>query len=284
MKLILLVGPPGSGKSTMAVQMNGFSYINQDSMGKEEHLRLFKEDIKDKLAIVVDRMNFNKEQRRRYLDPAKAAGYETEIHVLHESRETCIQRCAARKDHETIRTGEDAEKAINFFFKNYERVDDEEADVVIRHHPEGDKPSAVICDLDGTMCNTDHRKHWVAGEKKNWAMWNAGIKNDSLNTWCRHITNHAYHSGLRVILCSGRGNETRSTTVDWLRDNKVIYDKLLMRSEGDYRPDSVIKEILLDFEILTRVTPFYIIDDRKQVVDMWRRRGYVCLQCDEGDF
>jgi len=28
----------------------------------------------------------------------------------------------------------------------------------------------------------------------------------------------------------------------------------------------------------------FVVDDRQQVVDMWRRNGITCLQCDVGDF
>lgn len=282
MKLILLVGPPGSGKSTLAKKYKSFQYINQDSQGKEDHYKLFTIDLDCGHDIIVDRMNFNKQQRNRYIEPARALGYEIEIIVIHESYETCIKRCNERQGHETITNSKDAEKAISFFFKNYERVEDNEANVVTRLYPEGDKPKAVICDLDGTMCDIEHRRHWL--DKNNWPMFSAGIKNDKLNKWCRHITNHMYHAGTRVVLCSGRGNESRTPTVEWLCDNKVIYDNLFMRQAGDYRKDSIIKEIILDFEILTRFEPYFIIDDRKQVVDMWRKRGLVCLQCDEGNF
>ena len=57
-----------------------------------------------------------------------------------------------------------------------------------------------------------------------------------------------------------------------------------MRQRDDFRPDNIVKEMILDFEILTRYTPYFMIDDRKQVVDMWRKRGYTCLACAEGDF
>lgn len=90
MELVLIVGPPGSGKSTLANSYTNGSYIvNQDRQGKDCFETIFKPLLTAKSKIIVDRMNFSKEQRQRYLEPAKNAGYKTKIIVLHENFDTC---------------------------------------------------------------------------------------------------------------------------------------------------------------------------------------------------
>jgi len=287
-KLTMMVGPPGSGKSTIArtlCQETGAIYINQDSQGKE-HLAIFDEAVIAGKNVVVDRMNFDRKQRGRYLGIAKDFGYQTEIRVFHQPYEVCLDRMAKREGHETIKNEESARSALQVFFTKYERVEDEEADKVTRFWPEGEKPEAIICDLDGTLADCLHRMHHIMG-KRDWPAFFAGIKDDTPNKWCADILN-----GLRkqyeIVYCTGRTEEYRKQTQHWLTKHglwQMCRGNLIMRPSGDYRKGPIIKETLLDFEILTKFKPCLMIDDNKDIVAMWRKRGYTCLDCGSyGDF
>lgn len=291
-KLYLMVGPPGSGKSTYSRHLvsSGAIYVNQDLQGKD-HINLFNVAVANDMDIVVDRMGFSKGQRNRYLDPAKARGYETEIIVIHQPYKVCYERCVARKDHATIKDSSTASAALNTFFTKYERVTDDEANVIKRVFPEGDKPSAVICDLDGTLCDVSHRRHFVRrpeGVKKDWQGFFKGMVDDKPNKWCGDLLHAMHKAGQQIVFCSGRPDNWRKETTEWLQKYGFFnfgHDfYLYMRPRGDSRDDTIIKEIILDFELLTRFTPYFMIDDRKRVVDMWRSRGYTCLACADGDF
>lgn len=288
-KIVILVGPPGSGKSTLAkkYEQGGFVYVNQDSQGAD-HMAVYDQALREDKNIVVDRMNFNREQRSRYLKPAQRVGYRTEIVILHQPYSVCLDRIRARKNHETIKDEKAARGALNTFFTKYERPDEDEAGTVTRIWPDGVKPHAIICDLDGTLCNIDHRLHFVKkpkGEKKDWPSFFYNIHDDRLNPWCADIVDK-FSSTVQVVYCSGRPDNYRESTQKWLERNNVDFheDHLYMRPRSDSREDSIVKEIILDFEILTRFTPYFAIDDRARVVDMWRRRGIVTLACATGDF
>ena len=58
-----------------------------------------------------------------------------------------------------------------------------------------------------------------------------------------------------------------------------------MRRRDDSRKDSVVKRELFDAHIRGRYFVELVLDDRDQVVSLWRRDlGLTCLQVDYGDF
>lgn len=151
--------------------------------------------------------------------------------------------------------------------------------------PSESKIKAVIFDIDGTLAQIEHRRHHVAsGKKKNWKAFFAEMNKDPVNEWCRNL-NHMYKKeGYKIIVMSGRPSNYREVTKTWLSDNNVHYDELFMRDSRDQRQDNLVKEDLYNNHVKSYYQIEVVIDDRKQVVDMWRKIGLVCLQCDFGEF
>jgi len=149
------------------------------------------------------------------------------------------------------------------------------------------KQKAVIIDLDGTLCNIEHRKKYIDGSlgKKDWDKFYKGCGNDFPNDWCKNIVENI---DATILLVTGRPSDYSFETKEWL-DNYIFYTKsevleLFMRKSGDYRADYVIKKEIYEDKIKDNYDILFAIDDRQQVVDMWRELGIVCLQCDEGKF
>ncbi len=60
---------------------------------------------------------------------------------------------------------------------------------------------------------------------------------------------------------------------------------LFMRKSGAYRKDFIVKKEIFSEQIKDKYFIRFCIDDRNQVVDMWRKdMGLTCLQVDYGDF
>jgi len=157
---------------------------------------------------------------------------------------------------------------------------------------------AIIVDLDGTLCNIDHRKKYIDGSmgKKDWDKFYSLCDNDSLNNWCFEIL-RAFSShnvmfrdtsmpSYYFLAVTGRPEKYRTITGDWLVDycSPVPFETLYMRPDGDFRKDTTIKKEVYYKYIKDSYDVLFAIDDRQQVVDMWRRERLVCLQCDKGDF
>jgi hypothetical protein len=148
----------------------------------------------------------------------------------------------------------------------------------------------IICDLDGTLANCEHRVHHVRNKPKNWDAFYAGVRDDEINGPVLHtVSKFLFYEGgsYHIIFCSGRPERCREDTVWWLKEVAHIWDykytTLLMRKDGDHRADYIVKQEILN-EHIDKDRVLFVLDDRQQVVDMWRRNGLTCFQVAEGNF
>ena len=143
----------------------------------------------------------------------------------------------------------------------------------------------IICDIDGTIANLTHRMHWIKSKPKNYKAFFAGVFQDTPHHDIITLVNNlASVYKVPVIHCSGRPDSTREDTEKWLFHNVVYTDGLYMRKTGDFRADDIVKEELLDQILADGYKPILVFDDRDRVVQMWRKRGFRCLQVAEGNF
>lgn len=310
-QITLMIGPPGSGKTTEAqryLEVHNLRYdlvrINQDEQGKEGHMDEFEKALSRGYDIIIDRMNFDKKQRSRYLEPARKVGYTTRIIILHVSKSICLERCNSRIDHPTIKDPESASRAVNFFFSNYERVSDDEADEVMRlGWVDVYAPKCIWSDLDGTLADVEHRRHHIrptveqfSGDpreiptepkkfKRNWKAFFEEMVLDPVDPVCGAVLKE-FSDMYPIVYATGRPDNYKQQTETWLIENGFRFpgSSLFMRTRNDTRKDDIIKEIILEFEVKTRYNVFFALDDRNQVVDMLRRHGVKVLQVEEGAF
>ena len=131
--LIVLVGLPGSGKSTFCQKEEYKAYvrISQDEQGKLQHMMMFEDALEARRNIIIDRCNFNVDQRKRYLKPGKEEGYHTIIIWFRRDSKTCIDRINQRKDHPNLAAGnEKIESVVKMFEGMFVAPSDTEADEI----------------------------------------------------------------------------------------------------------------------------------------------------------
>jgi len=143
----------------------------------------------------------------------------------------------------------------------------------------------AIIDLDGTCSNAERRKYLIDGsQKKDWDAFYDACHEDAPHEDIRHLVSLLHRSGTLVVYLTGRVERVRDKTVTWLFQHGFPEGSLQMRPDGDYRADNIVKEEMADRLGLTPANTLLVLDDRDQVVRMWRERGFRCLQVADGNF
>lgn len=144
-----------------------------------------------------------------------------------------------------------------------------------RYAPDWNLPGAYLFDIDGTLA------HIPAGGRSPYDY--TRVHEDKVDESVAHLAN-VLGNTYQVIVMSGRDEECRRETEAWLSANFVRYDELHMRPHGDKRQDATVKAELFDRHVRNRFNVHGVIDDRNQVVRMWRDLGLKCYQAQEGAF
>lgn len=142
------------------------------------------------------------------------------------------------------------------------------------------KIRAFMFDIDGTLAIMKGRSPYDASRYLEdysdralaeilWGLQDAAMK---------------YHPDTVFIGLSGRSEDHREVTDQWLREWGLPLDLLFMRPSGDQRNDAIIKSELVDNHISGVYDVVAHFDDRQRVVDALRAKGLKVLQVADGNF
>jgi predicted kinase len=288
----ILKGLPASGKSTWSRKMleehpGMYKRINKDdlramldnahhSKGNEAFVLktrdwLIIEALKEGKHVIVDDTNLDPKHETQIREIVGNYAREAERQIKVEVKEfdASLEECIKR---DAKRPSPVGEKVIR--------------DIHTRHmvpvgrmpfYREQDKslPKAIICDIDGTLALIHNRNPFDASR----------CENDLINEPVVQMARQYKTMGYSLILLSGRSAAHRIQTLNWLSAHQIPYDQLHMRPNGDMRKDALIKKELYEKYIKGNYYIDFVLDDRNQVVDMWRKEaGLLCLQVYYGDF
>lgn len=152
-----------------------------------------------------------------------------------------------------------------------------------------------IFDLDGTLCNIEHRLHFLdnKADSDRWNKFYKACVNDAPNQPVISVMHSLINSGADVWIFSGRSEDVRKETEHWLHKHTCFrvwtleeHPALLtMRQNGDYTEDHLLKQSWMQWMLKVDLERLVgVFDDRKRVVDMWRANGITCFQVAPGDF
>ncbi len=143
----------------------------------------------------------------------------------------------------------------------------------------------VIFDIDGTLADIRHRRGFLDGERPNWKQFNEAMGEDTPNIPVVSLYKTLWESGqYKIEVVTGRNERFRAVTENWFIWNEIPFANITMRPDKDFRADSDLKQEILNGFLSKGHNIAFVVDDRQQVVEMWRRNGITCFQCDVGDF
>ena len=276
----MLKGLPASGKSTYAKELvskdHNWVRVNKDDLrammnNGEFSGKLEKQIIKTEREIaenalklgknvVIDDTNFNPTHEEHFRQLAKTYKAEFEVKFFDTPLEECIER-------DNIRPNGVGESVIRRMYNHslQPKAAVEERNIGLT--------KAIICDIDGTLAHMKDRSPY------DWSR----VGEDDVDPIIKNLLN-ALKGTYNILLISGRDEACREETNKWLRKYDIPHALLFMRGENDNRKDSVVKREIFEKYIRRYYNVEFVLDDRNQVVEMWRSLGLKCLQVQEGDF
>ena len=146
----------------------------------------------------------------------------------------------------------------------------------------------VIVDIDGTLSKVGERVRYLQQSPPDWdSFYDDCFEDEPFEDVCELVSRLNRCDAYELIFCTGRRESCREKTEKWLYrylEERVPREKLLMRADGDIRPDIVVKPELVAEAGIKPEEIAFVLEDRNCVVEMWRKMGVRCLQVAEGDF
>lgn len=280
--MTILRGIPGSGKSTYRKAMQQ-KYVNLDELRdsfptrEEKYRRALQDDLicsfmNDNVDFIIDNTHIHEYSYQKYVKWAENAGYNIDVVNFHTNLRECLNRNEARE--KKIPKSVIFRMAHDFGY----HLRAEYFDIY------NISQRATIIDLDGTLCNIDHRLHYVQQEKKDWNGFFSRLSDDVPYMAVYDMLVALKSTNYAILLVSGREEKWRKETEAWLNKFDIPCDWLLMRPFNDRRDDTEVKE-----EIYKRyISPYFhvqmCIDDRPSVCRKWRELGLTCFQIQDKEF
>ena len=134
----------------------------------------------------------------------------------------------------------------------------------------------VICDIDGTIANNDHRQHFLK-EKKDWDGFFLELHKDEPIFEIIDKVKALEKEGRRIIFLTGRPEKYRQQTEDWLKKYFTFDLEILMRKDNDRRNKIEIKKELFETH-LSSLEIKVIFENDPELIFLWKKLGFIVFE------
>lgn len=131
----------------------------------------------------------------------------------------------------------------------------------------------IILDLDHTIALAGERNIFYQLEPRNYAAAEAGVIHDEVIEPTKKVVNLFYRCNYDVIVLTARADSCKNECIEWLDNEKIPFNDIFMRPAGNYEKDYIIKEILLKNIIEKYGHPEFALEDKEDVIQMFKRNG-----------
>ena len=286
-KVTIMRGLSGSGKTTLAKTLDGTRISRDDirrllfgvegktvldSAGEKRVTKFQRDLIESELDagrnVIVDDTNLNKSLLTSLCRFINDLGYDFTIRDVVVGASTAHERNTARPENEQVPAHVIDRQQAKAWWGNIPSVP-----YVYKPYVPGLR-LAYSFDLDGTLAHTNGKRG-----PYDFTKYHLDDLDDNLATLIDNLP-----SGATIVILTGRGEEYRAECEGWLIRQRIVWDRLIMRPEGDTRNDAVVKSDLWDEHISGKFDVVAHYDDRNRVVKALRKKGIRVFQVNEGDF
>ncbi len=129
----------------------------------------------------------------------------------------------------------------------------------------------VICDIDGTIANNDHRQHFLEG-KKDWVGFFSSADQDKpIKNIIQEIIS-LHNKNFEIVFVSGRPELYRGLTIKWLAKFFHFEINLIMRKNNDKRDKILVKKEIYNDKFKEKEI-YLVFENDPKLVEMWLSKG-----------
>ena len=287
-KIIVLQGPPASGKSTWARETakagTPYVIVNRDSIreargeywipDQEEYISDMEEygvrsAIKRGLIPIIDATNLNPKTIEKWESLTKELNCEIEYKKFYVPFKEALERDSKRE------RSVGKKVLVNFYTKYFYDEYVKEVGYDDRKINKGNhKTPCVVVDLDGTVCLHRNRLPFD---------WNK-LSTDEFDPRMLELLQKLHLSKIKIIYLTGRPESVRSKTAEYLDEKTWPEYDLIMRPTNDNRSGDIVKKELWKKHVEPYYNTICVFEDSNKCVNMWRELGLLTCQVANADY